>query len=277
MHFIRPWRAQIDPRHIILLFFAGPMCDQLLFGTGMKRPLQFVLACFGFFGADLIFNRIRLGRTVFPLSGLVSSFGTFLLIASPLNWVFALSGIIGAYSKHFITVNGRHVFNPVCFSSILVLTQMRENVQSGAGVWSNETWLWAYLAVTGFTLVTVAGRLVLCCGYLAAFAVFHYAILSDRLPINIYQLASPAFLLFTFYMISDPKTTPQSARSQILFAFGVAAVEALLKSQKIVHANLWGLFTLNVIYAVFLMSFKKSVPDATRSGVVWPIRRAIAK
>jgi Na+-translocating ferredoxin:NAD+ oxidoreductase RnfD subunit len=37
-----------------------------------------------------------------------------------------------------------------------------------------------------------------------------------------------AFILYTFYMVTDPATTPQARRDQIIFGFSVAAVYGLL-------------------------------------------------
>jgi Na+-translocating ferredoxin:NAD+ oxidoreductase RnfD subunit len=43
------------------------------------------------------------------------------------------------------------------------------------------------------------------------------------------QLQSGALLLFTFFMISDPKTTPDSRSGRILFALLVAAAAAYVQ------------------------------------------------
>jgi len=43
-----------------------------------------------------------------------------------------------------------------------------------------------------------------------------------------------AFLLFTFYMVSDPATTPTSRRGQMAFGFAVAATYSALVLSHIV-------------------------------------------
>jgi Na+-translocating ferredoxin:NAD+ oxidoreductase RnfD subunit len=47
--------------------------------------------------------------------------------------------------------------------------------------------------------------------------------LGDPLAIPLHQLQNGAFLIFSFYMISDPKTTPNSRAGRVLFALLVAA------------------------------------------------------
>jgi hypothetical protein len=47
-----------------------------------------------------------------------------------------------------------------------------------------------------------------------------------------------AFLLYTFYMVTDPATTPASVRGQVVFGLSVAAVYGLLMVSHVV----FGLF-----------------------------------
>ena len=48
--------------------------------------------------------------------------------------------------------------------------------------------------------------------------------LDDPLAIPMHQLQNGALLIFAFFMISDPKTTPNSAAGRVLFAAIVAAI-----------------------------------------------------
>ena len=60
-----------------------------------------------------------------------------------------------------------------------------------------------------------------------------------------------AFLLFTFYMISDPATTPISKKGQIVFGAGVAAVYGIMMSMHIVFAMFIALMTVCTIRGVY--------------------------
>ena len=48
--------------------------------------------------------------------------------------------------------------------------------------------------------------------------------LGDPLNIPLHQLQSGALLIFAFFMISDPKTSPNSARGRIIYGALVACV-----------------------------------------------------
>jgi hypothetical protein len=55
-----------------------------------------------------------------------------------------------------------------------------------------------------------------------------------------------AFVLYTFYMVTDPATTPSSARGQVVFGLSVAAVYAALMVSHVV----FGLFFALTIVCV---------------------------
>jgi enediyne biosynthesis protein E5 len=48
--------------------------------------------------------------------------------------------------------------------------------------------------------------------------------LGDPLAIPVHQLQSGSLLIFTFFMISDPRTAPDSVLGRFLFAFAVAVL-----------------------------------------------------
>ena len=52
--------------------------------------------------------------------------------------------------------------------------------------------------------------------------------LGDPMTIPMHQLQSGALLVFAFFMITDPRSTPDSRLARILFAFAVAAFAAWL-------------------------------------------------
>ncbi|MGB5511517.1 MAG: RnfABCDGE type electron transport complex subunit D, partial [Woeseiaceae bacterium] len=53
--------------------------------------------------------------------------------------------------------------------------------------------------------------------------------LGDPLTIPAHQLQNGALLIFAFFMISDPKTTPDSALGRVLFATLVAGVAYVIQ------------------------------------------------
>ncbi len=235
----------VDPRWLFLLFFSGVFYDAFFFETNMKTGWQLLLAIIGALGTDILFNYFRHRKWVFPQSGLVSSCGTFILISSPINWPFFVLGFLAIYSKHFLTYNGKHIFNPVNFGACLVLFYCNDSVQNGSSTWSGHFFMIPYLITVGILLTLVARRVVISLSYLAFFVMFHYAYLGQFLPANIYGLYAPPFMLFIFFMISDPKTTPNEWWRQVLFALSVVIIEGVSKLNKIPNGVLWSLLIVS--------------------------------
>jgi Na+-translocating ferredoxin:NAD+ oxidoreductase RnfD subunit len=70
------------------------------------------------------------------------------------------------------------------------------------------------------------------------------------LTVALVPLTGVSFLLFTFYMVTDPGATPTDSREQVLFGAGVAVVYCLL-----IFAHVaFGFF-----YALFIVSFLRGV------------------
>ena len=151
----------------------------------------------------------------------------------------------------------RHVFNPsnVGISVALVLFptvgiappyQFTENTSGIA-----DLLLPLVIVCTGTFLNSKAtGRIPMILAWTMAFAtqaVLRAFINATPVTAGLMPMTGFAFLLFTFYMITDPATTPSKPRSQVCFAFTVAAAYAAFMQFHIV----FGLFyALTVVAAV---------------------------
>jgi hypothetical protein len=68
-----------------------------------------------------------------------------------------------------------------------------------------------------------------------------------RLPAALVPMTGVAFILYTFYMVTDPATTPSGRRAQIAFGLSVSAVYGLLMMTHVV----FGLFFALTIVCTF--------------------------
>ncbi len=83
------------------------------------------------------------------------------------------------------------------------------------------------LACLGFIVLTRARRAESTLGFLGFYALllFGRALwLGDPLTIPMHQLQNGALLVFAFFMISDPKTTPDAALGRVIYSMLVASV-----------------------------------------------------
>ena len=159
-----------------------------------------------------------------PRSALISGLSLCLLLRTN-SIVLALAGaIIAVASKFIIQFNRKHLFNPTNIA-IVSLMALTGQVWVSPGQWGNIAFFAFLMACLGGLVVNRASR----SDVTYAFILFYMALVFSRsiwlgepLTIPLHRLENGALLLFTFFMISDPRTTPNSRVGRIVFAFLVA-------------------------------------------------------
>lgn len=166
---------------------------------------------------------------------------------------FAAATAIGSKYLFRVGTNGasRHVFNPsnlgitatlLAFAWVGIAQpyMFTENLPGG--------WAWALPALivcSGSFLNTVFTRRVpLILAWLGGFvlqaAIRHFVFGNLFLP-SLNPMTGVAFLLFTFYMVTDPATTPVTRRGQIAFGLSMAAAYGILMAFHVVFGLFFGL------------------------------------
>jgi len=159
-----------------------------------------------------------------PRSALISGLSLCLLLRTGSWALAALAAAITIAGKFALRVRGKHVFNPTNLG--IVATMLATGgVWVSPGQWGSAAFFAFLIACLGGLVVNRAARSDVTYAFLA----FHLAILFGRagwlgqpLAIPLHQVESGAFVLFTFFMISDPRTTPDSRAGRVLFALLVA-------------------------------------------------------
>ena len=161
-----------------------------------------------------------------PLSALITSLSLTLLLRTDFVALAILAAVIAIGSKFLIRVRGKHVFNPANVALVaLMLTSDYAWVSSGQ--WGSAAIGAFTLACLGFLVLTRAKRAETTIAFLAFYGalLFGRALwLGDPLSIPLHQVQNGALLIFAFFMISDPKTTPNSPLGRALFASLVAGI-----------------------------------------------------
>ncbi len=158
-----------------------------------------------------------------PKSALISSLSLCLLLRTNDLAVAALAAFIAISSKFVIRWNDKHIFNPTNLALVVVLTSGLGWISPGQ--WGQVAWFGLLIACFGSLVITRAAR----ADVTLAFLVFYIGLLvlqalwlGDPLTIPLHQVENGALLIFAFFMISDPKTTPDSRAGRIVFALCVA-------------------------------------------------------
>jgi len=210
----------------------------------------------------------------FLLSAHISGLAVgMLLYANDRLWPIAFAGACAIASKNLFRVRSsdgeRHIFNPSNFGIAVTLIlfpwvgiapayMFTENISGSAD------WILVGLIVVGggFLNVKVTKRFPLILAWLGAFALQAYlrsVFMGTSFVAGLVPMTGVAFILFTFYMVTDPPTTPRSRRGQMLFGASVAAAYGLLMALHIV----FGLFfALTIVCSVRYLWFSISALTA---------------
>jgi enediyne biosynthesis protein E5 len=166
-----------------------------------------------------------------PLSPLITGLSlSILLRASDPQWL-AFAAMIAITSKFVIRINGKHIFNPANFA-LGVMLLGTDVAWISPAQWGSATWA-AFLFLSLATLVlSRARRGDIAIAFLVTFIAILFGralYLGDPWAIPLKQMQSGGLLLFAFFMISDPKTTPDTRAMRILYAVIVASVAAYIQ------------------------------------------------
>ncbi len=246
-----PAKPKLDPRY----YQTGIQLGLLLWGTSQGYFAVSLAAILAVLTTALLtqwvftaYHQLQLN----PLSTLNSGFSILLLLhATHWGWL-GLAALLAVSSKFLLRLQQRHVFNPSNLGIVLVLL-MTDATWVAHGKWGHAIWLALLLA--GFGLVVLLGwkQMATSLGFLVTYTLL--------------QLQNGALLIFSFFMLSDPMTTPAKLSGRLLFGGWVAVLASWLQWQwYIPNAFLYALACSSPL--VVLINYKFNGPQFN-----WAIRR----
>jgi Na+-translocating ferredoxin:NAD+ oxidoreductase RnfD subunit len=213
-----------DPR----LYQIGVLGALLVYGMGWLgfdiTPARAGLILSTVLATQALCDRLDGPRPANVKSALISGLSLCLLLRTNYAALAFLGAVIAIVGKFVFHYRRKHIFNPTN-GGIVALLLLSEHAWVSPGQWGSVAFFGFLMACLGTIVVTRASR----SDVTFAFIVFYCALLIGRslylgepLAIPLHRLQSGALLLFTFFMISDPKTTPDSRAGRVLFAALVA-------------------------------------------------------
>lgn len=201
-------------------------------------------------GAELIMGRVTYGAWPHPASAYISGISAGILIRSPFFWPYALTSLISITSKYVLRFRGRHLWNPTNFGVSAVAFLAPSTVAVLSIQWGNVVAPMAVIWLLGTFIVWRVGRLHISVTYVLSFVMFSFVRAwwtGTPWVANVAPITGPMYQLFTFFMVTDPKTTVRSVRGQCVVVFLVAALETVFRLNEIVYAPFYALFIVGPI------------------------------
>lgn len=230
----------LAPAFITLILIVGHLSYGIL-----ESYLRTVLAIVTAIVVELIFGRLIYGKWPHPASAYITGISVGILVRSPAYWPYLVCSFLSIASKYVLRMRGRHLWNPSNFGISAMVFIVPASVATLSIQWGNAIWPMLVIWILGSVIIWRARRFHISATYVLSFLAF--AFLRSWLTGNPWQaevspLTGPMYQLFTFFMITDPKTTVSSKKGQILVAFLVALVEMVLRLMQSIYAPFYALF-----------------------------------
>src|SRR5215813_5215309 len=181
-------------------------------------------------------------------SPLITGLGLSLLLRTDAWWVPPLAAAIAIGAKYLVRIRGKHVFNPgmLGLTACILLTG---HAWCSPSQWGEGMAMLAWFAVLGLAVVSRSFRTDVSLAFLGSWIVLkagRVLWLGQRPAVLGHQLLVGSLILFTFFMISDPKTTPDRRSARIGWGIAVAVLAFVLQHQWwVMNAPVWSLLLLS--------------------------------
>ncbi|MEZ4685673.1 MAG: RnfABCDGE type electron transport complex subunit D [Bacteroidia bacterium] len=158
-------------------------------------------------------------------SALITSLGLCLLCKGNTIWTLSLAAFLAVSGKYLIRFKNKHIFNPGNFGIVMaiVVTGLIHLLTKGSfvpdawvspGQWGDDMIYLFVLGALGAIVLLKVGRIWTSLAFLGSFGVLVFArdILYQGWPMDhfFHTMTNGSLLLFTFFMITDPVTTPNA-------------------------------------------------------------------
>ncbi len=157
-------------------------------------------------------------------SPMITALGMSILLRVEHWWIMTLAVTIAISSKFLLQFNQKHIFNPGNFGIVIALL-FGHGAWVSPGQWGESMWYVILFFICGGLVLRKVGRWDTTIAFLA----FYLALEAGR---NLYlgwtwdvwshRMMSGSLIMFSFFMITDPRTIPNSKISRLIWTFTIA-------------------------------------------------------
>ncbi|CAA6816475.1 MAG: Unknown protein [uncultured Sulfurovum sp.] len=199
----------------------------------------------------LYFNASR--PFYFSYSSLTTVVGVMVLVYANSLWIYCFIIALGLAQKHFLTLNAKHFFNPSNFALIMALFFFYEDAHLITGQFGDEPLFSMTVFVLALSILVRVGRALIPFLFLFFYLALQYFLVLYFDPSMTFQqiyhrFYSASFMLFIYFMLTDPLVTPGQWQEQIIFIFFMVLIATLLDS-------FYGFRVQHLFMSLFFVSF----------------------
>lgn len=166
-------------------------------------------------------------------SAIITAVGLCLLFKANSVATYTLVGVLSILSKFVVRVNGKHVFNPSLFGIIICLL-ITNDAWVSPGQWGNELTLIAFISSAALMVLFKVGRIDTSFMFLGSLILLEFTrtviYQGWSADVFLYKFTNGTILLFAFFMITDPVTTPKSLKARLIWGASIGVLTFVLSN-----------------------------------------------
>lgn len=239
-----------------------------------RDVIQIILAILAAIATELFYSFLTEKNRQFSwkdrcVSAIVPCAGLLLYMRSREIWFYALAVFIAISSKYLLRYRkNSSIFNPIAFSIVFCLSVLPTDlVFIKPDQFSVDTYPIIQCFILGIPLGIIANRWRLSLSFYATIFVIaltaHVAGLASFWWIMGPEL-SVLIIVFAFFMITEPKTSPTTNHGQIVFGIACAVLHLSFRYYEILYSEFLALFLMCAVRPFFEEFFEGT------SGKDWP-------
>ncbi len=249
-----------DPRYFQIFYLGSFLCYGILFLDWSLAITNYATIFLAATATQLFFAHFTTKKYSSIKSGLITALGLCLLLKMQSPWVGGLAAVIAIASKFLIRKKNKHIFNPANIGIVAAIV-LTGQAWVSPGQWGSNVVLWFFIGSAGLMMILKVGRLDTAISFLLTFGTLLFlrqvVYLGWEPSVWLHKMSNGTLLLFAFFMITDPMTTPNHPKARIIWAsiIGIALfiVSNFLYMQS---AAIWILFIISPFTVLFDRIFK---------------------
>lgn len=201
-------------------------------------PNHLIASYFSVLLAQVLIEKLFLKKNYSQInykSSIITGTSLTLLLRTSDYYYSLLAGFLAITSKFIFSTKDKsgnydHIFNPANFAcAVLILIPnilgSQKIVWISSGQWGTDAIISIFVIMSGLLVTVKSYRSDITLAFIiftSCFLFIRALYLSDPFTIPFHQLLNGSILIFSFFMISDPRSTPRSMLGRLIFAFLVS-------------------------------------------------------
>lgn len=265
-----------DARNLQIIILSSFLCYGLINLDWSFEALKFTAVIVASVITQWTFSKIVHGDLRGISSALITGIGLCLLLKTNEIWVSVLAAVLSIAVKFLLKADGKHFFNPSNFGIVVVILLTGEAWVS-PGQWGSGAMTMFMIAAAAMLVTIKVKQLGTGLAFIITLFAFEYIRtvlhLGWGMEVLFHKFANGSLLLFTFFMITDPVSTPRHPKARLVWAAAVAALTFIMSGWYFLHAApIYALFAVSPLTPFINKLFPYKVFQWTNNSNIKPLK-----